>query len=540
MRKHNYSPENSLRSDEHKVTKNELMKPSFHSLQNAEVLKEHIKQLTATDETIMHAEILKRLIEQIEPVDFQAIVHEPVLRIRQELENTSTESEQAKEMMKQLSKFKVNEKHYLVLSIRNLLIKADKMRWGLCKNQDFIYLYNGAYWKNIEKETFQKFLGEAASSMGVPEFTAEFFQFRKQLTEQFLATSYLPTPEPPTDAVYINLKNGTFEISALNKKTKIRNFNSFDFLTYQLPFEYNEKATAPTFQNYLNTVLPDKDSQNVLAEFLGYVFVKQKGIVKEEKALVLYGTGANGKSVFFEIVNALLGNENLSSYTLEDLASSKSNSEYYRAKIANKLVNYASEINGKLETSIFKAMTSGEPISARLPYGNPMIITDYAKLIFNCNTLPTDVEHSNAYFRRFLIIPFEVTIPEHEQDKQLHSKIIENELSGVFNWVLEGLNRLLDQRRFSNCEAATKAVEDYKTNSDSVKQFISESEYKQGVEAFTEIKLLYSEYKTFCMEDGFRTVSKKTFKTRLESYGIVVKRRNTGWIAFVSKDETGF
>ena len=235
-----------------------------------------------------------------------------------------------------------------------------------------------------------------------------------------------------------------------------------------------------------------------------------------------------------------MGNENLSSYSLEDLASSKSTGEYYRAMIANKLVNYASEINGRLETSIFKAMTSGEPISARLPYGKPIQIFNYAKLIFNCNTLPADVEHSNAYFRRFLIIPFEVTIPEHEQDKQLHSKIIEKELSGVFNWVLEGLNRLLEQKRFSNCDAATKAVEDYKTNSDSVKQFISESDYKKDAEYPTDVKLLYSEYKAFCMEDGFRTVSKKTFKTRLESYGIEVKRRNTGWIAFVSKDETGF
>lgn len=540
MYKHNNSSDNSLCNGEYKDTKNEALKPSFKSLQNAETLKDHVKQLTSVDEPPLHAEMLKQLIQQIEPVDFQALVHEPVLRIRQQLESISTDSGEAKELMEQLSKFKVNEKHYLVLAIRELLKKADKMRWGLCKNLDFIYLYNGAYWKNIEKETFQKFLGEAVAKMGVPEFTAEYFQFEEKLLKQFLTKSYLPTPEPPKDAVYINLKNGTFEISALNKKTKIRNFNSRDFLTYQLPFEYNEKATAPIFQNYLNTVLPDKECQNVLAEFLGYVFVKQKGIIKEEKALVLYGSGANGKSVFFEIVNALLGNENLSSYTLEDLASNKSTAEYYRAKIANKLVNYASEISSRLDTTTFKAMTSGEPISARLPYGNPMIITDYAKLIFNCNTLPTDVEHSNAYFRRYLIIPFEVTIPEKEQDKQLHSKIIENELSGVFNWVLEGLNRLLEQKRFSNCEAATKAVEDYKTNSDSVKQFISENDYKQDTEDHTEVKILYSEYKTFCIEDGYKSVSMKKFRVRLESYGIELRRRNTGWIAFVSKDEIGF
>jgi putative DNA primase/helicase len=75
-------------------------------------------------------------------------------------------------------------------------------------------------------------------------------------------------------------------------------------------------------------------------------------------------------------------------------------------------------------------------------------MTDYAKLIFNCNELPKDVEQTEAYFRRFLIIPFNVTIPEHEQDKELAKKIIDNELSGVFNWVLSGLKRLLMQQRF--------------------------------------------------------------------------------------------
>ncbi len=82
--------------------------------------------------------------------------------------------------------------------------------------------------------------------------------------------------------------------------------------------------------------------------------------------------------------------------------------------------------------------------------------------------MPKDVEHTNAYFRRFLIIPFDETIPEHEQDKGLSSKIIDHELSGVFNWVLNGLDRLLKQKRFSDCEAAKQAVEQYKNESNSV------------------------------------------------------------------------
>jgi putative DNA primase/helicase len=410
-------------------------------------IKAETERLLVKSEATPHAEILHQLIEQFEPLDFEALANP------HNAEN-----------------FKLNTKHFLVLSIENALQVAEKNRWGLCKNHDFIYLFNGTFWAEIDNETFQKFLGEAAEQMGVAKFSARFYQFREQLFKQFLASAYLPTPESDKDRVLINLKNGTFEISP--QGTSLRSFDCSDFLTYQLPFEYNPQAKAPIFEAYLDRVLPDKERQRVLAEYLGYVFIKHgSNALKEEKALVLYGTGANGKSVFFEIVNALLGVENVSSFSLQSLTNDNG---YFRAKLANRLVNYASEINGNLEASIFKQLVSGEPVEARLPYGQPFILKQYAKLIFNCNELPKDVEHTNAYFRRFLIIPFDVTIPPQEQDKQLHSKIIENELSGVFNWVLEGLTRLLEQKRFSECEAAQRAVEKYRIESDSVQMFLNE------------------------------------------------------------------
>lgn len=512
------------------------LNPVFDDLNNSETLIDHIQGFEKKNEPTPHAEILHQLLEQFEPLDFEALVFPQVEQLKTQLGTVSPDSDQAKEILNQLGKLKVKQNHYLVISIENSLKIAEKKRWGLCKNQDFIYLYNGAYWSYIDKEAFQKFLGEASEKMSVPKFSARFHQFRDQLFKQFLATAYLPTPEPPKEAVYINLQNGTFEVTT--KGTKLRQFDRADFLTYQLPFEYNPEAEAPIFQTYLNKVLPDKERQKVLAEFLGFVFVKQGGnSLKEEKALILYGTGANGKSVFFEIVNALLGIENVSSYSLQSLTDTTG---YYRAMIANKLVNYASEINGNLETSIFKQLVSGEPVEARLPYGRPMQIKQYSKLIFNCNELPKEVEHTIAYFRRFLIIPFDVTIPEREQDKQLHTKIIENELSGVFNWVLEGLNRLLEQKRFSNCEAAKQAVEQYKTQSDSVKQFVEEYRYQPSPTYHKLIKELYIEYRTFCADDGCSPVKKTNFIKRVQGYGIIVERKNDGNVAYLSKQGEPF
>ncbi len=506
------------------------LKPVFDDLNNPVTILYHIKELRSKSEAIPHAEILHQLIEQFEPLDFEVLAFPQAEKLREQLEKAQLRSEQARDIQKQLDKLKLNLKHYLVLSIENALMFAEKNRWGLCKNHDFIYLYNGTFWAEIDKETFQKFLGEAAEQMGVAKFSARFYQFREQLFKQFLATAYLPTPESNKDTVLINLQNGTFEISP--QGTKLKPFDRSDFITYQLPFEYDPKAKAPLFEAYLNKVLPDPERQRVLAEYLGFVFIKHGNALKEEKALILYGTGANGKSVFFEVVNALLGNDNVSSYSLHSLTNDNG---YFRAKLANKLVNYASEINGNLEASIFKQLVSGEPVEARLPYGQPFILKQYAKLIFNCNELPKDVEHTNAYFRRFLIIPFDVTIPPQEQDKNLHSKIIEKELSGVFNWVLHGLNRLLEQKKFSDCEAAQQAVENYKIESDSVRMFLNENDYKVSNTIETPLKELFNEYRTYCIESGFKACSLRTLADRLRNSGYQTERKNYGTVVNAEK-----
>jgi putative DNA primase/helicase len=505
---------NPLHNSYSKYKKNNVvsLNPQFEDLQQPETHLNHVQEITETKET-PHAEILIQLIEQFEPLDFEAMANP------HNAEN-----------------FKLSNKHHTVLSIENVLKMAENNRWGLCKNHDFIYLFNGTYWDELNKEIFQKFLGKAAEKMGVPIFSARYHKFRKELYEQFLGTAYLEHKPPLANKVLINLQNGTFEVSP--KGTQLRPFDRSDFLTYQLAFEYNPEAKAPIFEAYLNKVLPDIKRQNILAEYLGYVFMKHgyKGL-KLEKALLLYGTGQNGKSVFFDVVNSLFGFENTSTYSLENLSNQRGE---YRAKIANKLVNYASEINGKLESAIFKQLVSGEPIEARALYGQPYTIKQYAKLIFNCNELPKDVEHTNAYFRRFLIVPFDVTISEKEKDIELADKIIEKELSGVFNWVLDGLNRLLEQKRFTDCEAVKQALEQYKSQSDTVKLFVDENEYQISAADYILIKELYREYRVFCIEDGFKPVNKSNFIKRLSGFGVLVNRLNVGNVAYLSNGKRPF
>lgn len=472
--------------------------------------KQYISELITTNgEPVPHNQIIERLLSNIQPVDFRALA---------DLDEDE----------------KIQNYHLQIITTEQLLKIAKLNDWGLCQNNEKVFIFNGAYWQAVDEKTFADFLGKAAEKMGVERFKARHYLFRENLLKQFFATAHLPKPESDHQKVLINLKNGTFEINGI--ETRLRAFDRADFITYILPFSYQPEASAPLFSKYLREVLPDESSRRVLAEYLASVFISNETL-KLEKILMLYGNGANGKSVFYEIISAMLGVDNTSAYSLQSLTD---RTGYYRAMIENRLLNYCSEISGTLQTEIFKQLASGEPIEARLPYGNPFTVRNYAKLMFNVNSLPKDVEISNAYFRRFLIVPFPVTIAEPDQDKTLSLKIIAAELPGVFNWVLAGLQRLLHQKNFTPCRAADDMLATFKLESDSAQLWIIENNYQISPDHYSLIKEIYSDYRNFCSEDGLIPLKKTNFIKRLRANGIAVEKKNVGNVAFIEKTSTAF
>jgi putative DNA primase/helicase len=251
--------------------------------------------------------------------------------------------------------------------------------------------------------------------------------------------------------------------------------------------------------------------------------------LKLEKCLVCYGSGANGKSVFFEVITSLLGKDNIATKSLGDLTDNNQGS-YNRAVIKDALVNYGSEIKGKnIDVDIFKRLVSGEPVQARLPYGQPFDLINNAKFMFNANELPKVDEHNEAVFRRFIIIPFSKTIPKEKRDAELHSKIIKSELSGVLNWVLIGLEKLLQNKKFSEVQEIEDALMQYKKESDSVALFVEDNEYVVSLDnkKFKPTQELYDEYKEKTKNNGSYPVSKINFSKRLRDLGFKDHRSGT-------------
>ncbi|MDR0618812.1 MAG: DUF5906 domain-containing protein [Bacteroidales bacterium] len=463
-------------------------------------------------QTKSKGEILKLLVNCFAPLDFKVLKYSdtPAVQLGDNLKLTKPDLK--------------------VLIVNEILKAARVNNWNLCRQGGYCYIYNGTFWEKLNDDDLKHFLSDCAVGMGIESTTATEVNFVDTLYKQFAFSAHLQPPEFSRNEVLINLQNGTFEINT--QRQELRGFNPADFLTHQLPFLYDPKAQAPIFTQYLNRVLPDETAQAVLAEYIGYLFIRHGSGLKLEKCLILYGKGANGKSVFYEVLTALLGKESTCSYTLSELTDT---SGYYRAEISNKLVNYASEISRQMNSDMFKKLASGEPFTARSPYEKPFEVYNYAKMIFNANELPKDTEQTNAFFRRFLIIPFDVTIPENEQDKELHRKIISTELAGVFNWVLAGLKRLLVNKKFTECKASADCLEQYRIDSDTVASFLHENDYQPSTSERIPLKELYAKYRDYCSNDGYRACSNRTFADRLrvKKYGIM--RGREGMSIYIEK-----
>jgi len=311
----------------------------------------------------------------------------------------------------------------------------------------------------------------------------------------------------------------------------LKPFDYRDFLTHQLDFDHNPAAVNHQFQQYLDDVLPNKETQKTLQQVAGYLFIKG---LKLELTFFLYGTGANGKSVFFEVINGVVGSENISNYSLESLTDDKG---YHRAMIKDKIVNYGTDIRlTKIDASMFKTLASGEPIEARLPYRDPFMMTDYAKLIFNVNKMDSaNVEHTHGFFRRFLIIPFLEKIPDLLQDKDLHKKIL-TDRAGVLNWIIEGAEEVVKNRNIFVSAECEEFKKQFMKETDSVamfeEQFIKEN--LRGTFYSQTVTNSHSDYKQYCLDTGFKPLGLINFSKRMELIGFSKSKLVDGW--FIQKN----
>ena len=331
------------------------------------------------------------------------------------------------------------------------------------------------------------------------------------------------------------VKLGNLETS--EGMARLHNLRRSFFNYTKLDYNYNTigtgrelMANAVKFQEsewskFLNSIFNKENgySQPIetierLQEWAGYSLTESTMF---QKCLMLHGEGANGKSVFLNILGEIL-NKNCSKVELSDLFGQ---SNFYLIELLGKTANISNDANTKdLAKGKFKAATSGEDIHADIKFETGVKFPCRAKFLFSVNRFGQTKDLSEGYFRRFDVLEFKKIFTESERDYNLPQKL-EKEHSLILAWALDGLTRLLEQGRFTVSQDFNDATREFRESQDSVGEFISEHYTLTGklddiVSAET-VRELYTEW---CTKKGDISLSGIAFGREMKAKGLIKKR----------------
>ena len=264
---------------------------------------------------------------------------------------------------------------------------------------------------------------------------------------------------------YIPLKGGKL----LDWRTgEIKPWDPETHFTYVLPVEYDPDAKCPNWTKRLAEWLPDESARMVIQEYIGYSFIPYMGI---EMALWIKGEGANGKSLFLDTIQKMLGRDICSSATMSFLFS-----RFGKKPLLGKIMNIVHEAGADYlkggNADDFKNMVSGGTITADVKNKEPVVFNNTAKFIFSANHDIGTTDKSNAWRRRILLIPFDQDFRNSGESKSAILTPIHEEFSGIFNWAIEGLKRLAaNNETFTKSEAIEKEVQRYISKNDVAADF---------------------------------------------------------------------
>ena len=216
-------------------------------------------------------------------------------------------------------------------------------------------------------------------------------------------------------------------------------FSPKHLVTERMDYDYDPSAKCPLWDAFLEEVLPDASVRKVLQEFFGMCYLDRRRL-SVEKFLILIGAGANGKSVIFEVMKRVLGEDNVSTFDSRQLTDEK-----MIPYVSGRRLNFAPDMKAASDfDSAMKALASGQDVAGRRIYGDAEKVK-CPPLCFALNEIPRFRDTTPAFFRRVIPIRFDVVIPPEKQDKGLVGRIVTRDLPGIFNWVIDGRNRLMRQ-----------------------------------------------------------------------------------------------
>ncbi len=397
------------------------------------------------------------------------------------------------------------------------------LRW-----QNRLYAYGGTHWAPLEEAELDHQINAFLGTTEVRQKAGTHFE--ASVKRNVIARSHLSNKveigqwlDGRDEGFLINLKNGLLNVrKCVSGKAQPMHAHSPAFFTTScLTFPYNDKATCPRWVQFLDEVLPNPELQRMIQQIMGLFLIPDASY---QSFWVLLGQAGTGKSTISHVLSKLLGDDNVSNASLDQLSD-----RFIPITLLGKLANLSSEIETqdlKSGEKLIKNIVGQDKIALEEKY-KPAIHTKItARLLFTCNQLPLFKDYGGSIGRRLIIIPMDKKIPREKQDIGLRDDLDE-ELPGIFNWALDGLKDLKTNGLFQ-AAVSKKAVKEHLAEGKPWEGWIVDTlDYDPTYSSDLGCTEVYQHFEAHFQALGYRrVVTEATFGRALkEVYPQVIKTR---------------
>lgn len=391
---------------------------------------------------------------------------------------------------------------------------------NIYSKNDCIYMYkNGIYVRNENDilRAIQYYCKNAKEN------------FRKEVNKYIQIAA--PVMNVEDNVNLIGCKNGIYDIST----GELFDYDKKYFMQHKINAQYNPDAYSESIDKMLNRVSCNNPKiRALIEEMIGYTLYRN---CRYQKIFLLRGFGKNGKSTLIEAILQMLGEENCSALSLNDLQD-----KFKKPELQDKLANICDDLSNAYikDTEDFKKIATGGIMTMERKNQAPFKYRNYAKLIMCANEIPKSADKSEGYYRRFVIIPLDAKISENDPDfdANINDKITtEESKSYLLNLAISGLKRLLDRGFFETFNDIKKEIEEYKADNDPIIAFVNDYTIKKLDGQKTDF--IFSEFCDWYKNENnkFSTYTKTTFSRTLSRVFSITTTVRNGVRVYVYTDE---
>lgn len=325
----------------------------------------------------------------------------------------------------------------------------------------------------------------------------------------------VPTVSLDKYSNFIAFNNGVLDVVTM----EFHDFSPEYIVTNKIPHNFNPNAKSELLEKTMKKLAcDDENTEALLYEAVGYNFFRKNEL---RKSFFLLGSKRNGKSTFLDMLQTLLGEENVSNIDLAEIGD-----RFRTAELTDKLANIGDDIADDWisNTSVFKKVVSGDVITVEKKGKDPYKLHSYAKFFFSANSIPRlgKGRDNQAVLDRLVIISFDAVFSKDDPDFDPFIKYKlrdEQVMEALIVKAIEGLRRVLVENSFTETEKGNVLITEYEHLNNPITTFLEELDETQWLHQ--PIKDVYRLYTLFCADNSYQALSALEFQRQMKEYNKV-------------------